>query len=468
MRGGVMKRNGSFFRPVHRTFWGTFLVLLAIWLISPQTTFAAGAEDGIMIQGFGWNSTVKGTPSKWFSLVGERADDLADLGVTMVWLPPVSRSVSPQGYMPGDLYDLGTPQSPTFYGHQAMLSDCIAKLHKAGIKVLADLVFNHRCAGQQDSNGIWNIFHFPSNKASWEQWAVCRGEYGGTGNQDSGENFQAAPDIDLSNDKVQEDLIGWMKWLEKLGFDGWRYDFVKGYDAKFIGKFDSATTPVFSVGELWTDMSFSGSYLNLNQDPHRQKLCDWLDKAGKKASAFDFTTKGILQVAVNGEYGRLRDGAGKPSGLIGWWPDRAVTFLDNHDTGSQQGHWPFPGEKVMQGYAYILTHPGTPCIFWEHVYDWKLKDQIKKLTAIRKQFGIKASSKVVIQKAEQGIYAAIIDDKVAVKIGWVDWAPEASFKILASGEQYAVWGKGGAATRSGATRSGATRPGTTRSGTNRR
>ncbi len=24
-----------------------------------------------------------------------------------------------------------------------------------------------------------------------------------------------------------------------------------------------------------------------------------------------------------------------------------------------QGHWPFPRDKIMMGYAYILTHPGT-------------------------------------------------------------------------------------------------------------
>ena len=29
-------------------------------------------------------------------------------------------------------------------------------------------------------------------------------------------------------------------------------------------------------------------------------------------------------------------------------------------------HWPFPSKHVMLGYAYILTHPGIPCLFWEH------------------------------------------------------------------------------------------------------
>ena len=45
----------------------------------------------------------------------------------------------------------------------------------------------------------------------------------------------------------------------------------------------------------------------------------------------------MLQEAVkNTEYDRLRDGRGKAPGLLGWWPDCACTFVDNHDTGSTQ------------------------------------------------------------------------------------------------------------------------------------
>jgi hypothetical protein len=38
----------------------------------------------------------------------------------------------------------------------------------------------------------------------------------------------------------------------------------------------------------------------------------------------------------NVQYDRLRDGAGKAPGVLGWWPEKAVTFVDNHDTGSSQ------------------------------------------------------------------------------------------------------------------------------------
>ena len=69
------------------------------------------------------------------------------------------------------------------------------------------------------------------------------------------------------------------------------------------------------------------------QDAHRQRIVNWINDARGNATAFDVTTKGILHaVFERGEFWRLRDAAGKPPGLMGWWPSRAVTFLENHDT----------------------------------------------------------------------------------------------------------------------------------------
>ena len=102
------------------------------------------------------------------------------------------------------------------------------------------------------------------------------------------------------------------------------------------------------------------------QDAHRQRTINWCDKTGGTAAAFDFTTKGILQEAVGRkEYWRLIDTQGRPPGMVGLWPSRAITFIENHDTGSTLQHWPFPWQNAQEGYAYILvSRPASalPCL----------------------------------------------------------------------------------------------------------
>jgi Alpha amylase, catalytic domain len=80
---------------------------------------------------------------------------MQDLGVTQLWLPPPSNSVSRQGYLPGQLYDLNTP-----YGTKEELMALLKQVRSAGIAPLADIVINHRCADKQDEMGTWNIFTY--------------------------------------------------------------------------------------------------------------------------------------------------------------------------------------------------------------------------------------------------------------------------------------------------------------------
>ncbi|HSP79837.1 MAG TPA: glucan 1,4-alpha-maltotetraohydrolase domain-containing protein, partial [Myxococcaceae bacterium] len=311
-------------------------------------------------------------------------------------------------------------------------------LHAYQVKAIADIVVNHRVGTTN-----WADFTNPT----WGSWAVARGDEwsGATGNWDTGDGYSAARDLDHTHGTVQSDLKSWMSWLKSsIGYDGWRYDYVKGYAGSYVGTYNSATVPYFSVGELWTDLNLG------NPDAHRQQLMNWLDATGGRSAAFDFTTKGLLQQAVQyNEFWRLKDSQGKPSGAIGWWPARSVTFIDNHDTGPSypsggQNHWPFPGDKVMQGYAYILTHPGIPTVYWVHFYDWGHKSAIKTLMGIRKSKGSTSTSAVSIPAADSSRYAAIItgnNGSVAMKIGPGSWSPGSGWTLATSGTHYAVWTK---------------------------
>ncbi|XP_068651222.1 alpha-amylase 3, chloroplastic-like isoform X2 [Aristolochia californica] len=404
--------------------------------LKPHVKIYPGTGSGfeILCQGFNWESHKSG---RWYLELDDKAKELSSLGFTIIWLPPPTESVSPEGYMPRDLYNLSSR-----YGSMEQLKSLVNRLHEEGIKVLGDVVLNHRCAHYQNQNGVWNIF---GGQMNWDDRAIVADDphFQGRGNKSSGDNFHAAPNIDHSQDFVRKDIKEWLNWLRKeIGYDGWRLDFVRGFWGGYVKDYMDATEPYFAVGEYWDSLSYNYGSLDHCQDAHRQRIIDWINASTGTAGAFDVTTKGILHATLEKcEYWRLSDEKGKPPGVVGWWPSRAVTFIENHDTGSTQGHWRFPSGKEMQGYAYILTHPGTPAVFYDHVFS-HYKDEIAKLISLRHRSMIHCRSTVKIIKADRDVYAANIDEKVEMKIGPGHYDPPGGpqkWIVAAEGRDYKVW-----------------------------
>jgi alpha-amylase len=416
-------------------------MLAAATLTAGQTASAAtpaqqaGGSKAILLQGFHWNSASYAGPD-WYNTMLNNVGDVSALGITHVWFPPPSDSSAKEGYLPRQLNVLNSK-----YGSSAELVNVVSAFKSRGIQSIADIVVNHRVG----TTG-WSDFTNPN----WTTYSIAKGDECncGLGGADTGQAYSAARDLDHTNaGEVQNGIKTWLNsTIKQAGFTGLRFDYVKGFGASYAGQYANAFAPDFCVGEVWPD-SFDLNNLNAN----RQVIMDWINGNGAACGAFDFTTKGILNDALaNGNYWRLKAADGKPQGALGWWPAMAVTFVDNHDTGpaeacgSGQNLWAVPCGAVMEGYAYILSHPGIPTVFYPHVYNWGLRTPIAALIAARKAAGVTSTSAVAIQQASQGLYAAIVTGtahQLAMKIGPNSWSPGTGWTLQTSGSNYAVWMK---------------------------
>lgn len=76
--------------------------------------------------------------------------------------------------------------------------------------------------------------------------------------------------------------------------------------------FVDQNAPNFVVAEIWSSLAYGSDGKPLySQDANRNKLAGWVQTVQGPATTFDFTTKGILQTAVQGELWLVIDPNGK-------------------------------------------------------------------------------------------------------------------------------------------------------------
>ena len=376
-----------------------------IALLASINMFAQGWPanySGVMLQGFSWDSY---DYSQW-TVLEKQADDMKGF-IDLVWLPQSGKCIETtkvMGYMPYYYFN----QNSSF-GTEAELRSLIAKFKANGIGAIADVVVNHR-----NTDG-WYAFPAETYKGVTYQMLstdICKNDDGGStaiqakkdgvslsNNYDEGTDFGGCRDIDHKSENVQKVIKAYLKYLkDDLGYTGFRYDMVKGFDGSHVADYNDATGVEYSVGEYWDD---------------NEKIESWINRTNKKSAAFDFQFRYNVRDAVNGAAN------GKVTTSSDWsklnsndnlmhdanYRRYAVTFVENHDTqkrSESEQNDPLRKDTIAAN-AYMLAMPGTPCVFQPH---WRAyKQEIKSMIEARKLAGITNMSNYTNKMAQNACFA---------------------------------------------------------------
>ena len=408
----------------------------------PGLTSQGWANDysGVMLQGFSWDSY---NESQW-KVLANQVDDLKGY-IDLVWLPQSGKCMEAtqvMGYMPYYYFN----QNSSF-GSEAELRSLITKFKAAGIGAIADVVINHR-----NTEGWYTFPAETYNGVTYQMQPtdICKNDDGGTTatqaatdgvslsqNNDEGTDFGGCRDIDHKSENVQKVIKAYLKYLkDDLGYTGFRYDMVKGFDGSHVADYNDATGVEYSVGEYWDG---------------NDKIESWINRTNKKSAAFDFQFRYNVRDAIG-----VRDN--KVVAAPNWtklssnenlmhdanYRRYAVTFVENHDTQYRSADEQLDPLKrdTLAANAYMLAMPGTPCIFQPHWRDYK--PELKEMIAARKYAGITNMSNYANKKCQNTLYVNEVTGtkhKLLVAVGndADKYAGETGYTKIFSGYHYAYF-----------------------------
>ena len=282
-----------------------------------------------------------------------------------------------QRYQPKDYRILRS-----FLGNRADLEEVIRALHDNGLRVFADVVFNHM-ANEKGWRDPREGYAFPGDaelaRYRDERDAFQRDRlYGdldeglfGTKDFNTEQNIRCwedlhestecwlsgLPDLDL-NDRVVEQQITCLRMLNHMGFDGYRIDAIKHMPEEHLSR-------VFETGDM-TGRFLFGEALTCNDTQEDLFIWPLIEKID--VSFYDFPLHETLRrvFSPGGSIRELADPAAFRQALP--W-HRAVTFSVTHDmpyNDGFRGQLLHPQDEFLSN-AYILGRDGgLPLVFSDH------------------------------------------------------------------------------------------------------
>lgn len=293
-----------------------------------------------------------------------------DLGITGIWLMPITKADSYHGYDTTDYYAIDPD-----YGTLEDFRELIAEAEKRGIRVVMDLVVNHTSSKHE-----WFVrsARGDAEYADWYMWADENPNYVGPWGAPAwyrrGDRFYYAPfwsempDLNYDNPAVTAEMYAVARfWLEETGVHGFRLDAIKyvveqelnnvlllqnapanrEWLRAFNAHVKSINPDALTIGEVWDSTISVARYVNN----------DAVD------IAFEFElAQDIIGTAQAGNAKRAMD---KMAQLLKEYDDaRYAPFTTNHDMGRLLTllNDNVDANKVAAG--ILLTSAGSPFVYY--------------------------------------------------------------------------------------------------------
>jgi alpha-amylase len=323
----------------------------------PPEIYASGAPRTVFVQLFEW---------KWTDVARECETYLGPRGFAAVQISPPSEHA---WYTTGDgaPYPWWMRYQPVSYrldasrsGNRAQFIDMVNRCNAAGVGIYADAVVNHMTGGAGSASSAgddpWGVESYPRVPyGPGDFHPACTVD-----NYQDARNVQTCQlvglqDLDTGSPRVQGKIADYLVDLLDIGVKGFRVDAAKHISPGDLGAIVGAVNARAATRPYWFlevigaagEAVQPGQYLGISD--HRAGVTE-----------FGFGLELARAFAGGGKLADLRT-FGEPRGLMP--SNRAVAFLDNHDT--QRGHagggrQPLAEVLPLHGIHRVLTYHDGP------------------------------------------------------------------------------------------------------------
>jgi alpha-amylase len=293
-----------------------------------------------------------------------------DLGITAIWLMPVTEAASYHGY---DTLDYTTIEED--YGTNSQFQRLVEEAHKRGIRVIVDLIINHT-----SDRHPWFLDAISSPDAKKRDWYVWINEnpaHFGPWGQNVWHQVGTAhyfglftpqmPDLNYTNPEVTAEMHSIARfWIEEMGVDGYRIDAARhliedgeqmsntlatrDWLTDFNQTIHEAKLDTVTVGEIWDESYAVAPYV----------------RDGAVDLAFEFKLAEMIIFSINQQHpSALRS---RLAEVFELYPaGQYATFLTNHDMNrvmTQLDHADDEPQRAYLAASTLLTLPGVPFIYY--------------------------------------------------------------------------------------------------------